>query len=199
MSRWPLAGAAEHALKYSSSEPGSVRLTISSYFYDKFQVMTHKTRESLSIVELSQLSLSLLLAELAGLVRPGEVDHGDLEEGVAAVLETSQGVVPREERGKESKETCSLLESDLGSVVAEVVGIVLASEQEEADIEEEEEKEEGEGGLEGADEEEGSEDEPSSQEETHDGSSVALIRSISTEDIPGRSLKQTIGDPEATI
>jgi hypothetical protein len=45
--------------------------------------MTHKTRELLSIVELSQLSLSLLLAELAGLVGPGEVDHRDLEEGVA--------------------------------------------------------------------------------------------------------------------
>lgn len=108
---------------------------------------------------------------------------------IPAVLETSQGVVPRKERGKETKETCSLLESDLSSVVAEVVGIVLASEQEEADIEEEEEKEEGECGLEGAEEEEGSEDEPSSQEEAHDGSSLALVGSISTEDIPGRSLK----------
>lgn len=45
--------------------------------------MTHNTRELFSLAELGQLSLSLLLAELAGLVGPGEVDHGDLEEGVA--------------------------------------------------------------------------------------------------------------------
>lgn len=94
------------------------------------------------------------------------MDHGDLEEGVAeykvsecffffhmrvmlkdipAVLEASQGVVPCQERGKEPKESRSLLEGDLSSMVAQVVSIVFASEQEEADIEEEEEKKEGQG------------------------------------------------------
>lgn len=74
-------------------------------------------------------------------------------------------------------------------MVAQVVGVVLASEHEEADVEEEEEKEEGDRGLEGADEEEGSEDKPSSQEETHDRSSIALIGTISTENVPSRGQK----------
>jgi hypothetical protein len=76
------------------------------------------------------------------------------------------------------------LKSKLSTVVAQVVSIVLACKQEEADVEEEEEGEEGEGRLEGADEKKCCEDPPASQEESHDGTSITLIRTIGAEDVP---------------
>lgn len=161
--------------------------------------------------------LGLLVTVGSALVRPGEVDDGNLEEGVAknmlvtvlntsdeinfvpAVLETGKGVVPSHKRSQESKESCCLLKSDLSTVVTHIVSVVLRSEQQEADVEEEEEQEEGNGGTESADEEQSRKDEPASQEETHNRASVTLVGSISTEDVPGGSLQETVGDPETSV
>jgi hypothetical protein len=143
--------------------------------------------------------LGLLVAVGSTLVRPGEVDDRNLEEGVAAVLETGKGVVPSHKRSQESKESCCLLKSDLSSVVAHIVSVVLCGEQQEADVEEEEQQEKGNGGTESANEEQSGKDEPAGQEETHNRASVTLVGSISTEDVPRRSLQETVRDPETSV
>lgn len=84
-------------------------------------------------------------------------------------------------------------------MVTHIVGVVLGSEQQETDVEEEEEEEECKGGSQGANEKKGREDEPASQEETHNRASVTLVGSISTEDVPGGSLQETVGDPETSV
>ena len=87
---------------------------------------------------------------------------------IPAVLKTGKGIVPSHKSSQETKESSCLLKSDLSGVVSQIMSVVLASEQKEADVEEEEEREECNGGSEGADEEESREDEPASEEETHD-------------------------------
>lgn len=126
-----------------------------------------------------------MVAVGSALVRPGEVDDGNLEERIAeecqylifilievedvpAVLKTGKGIVPSHKSSQESKESSRLLQSDLSGVVAQIMSVVLASEQKEADVEEEEEREECNSGSESADEEESCEDEPAGEEETHD-------------------------------
>ena len=71
---------------------------------------------------------------------------------IPAILETSKGIVPREERSKEPEEATSLLETHGGGHVAIVGGEVLAGEEEEGQVEGEEEQEEGDGGPQGAEE-----------------------------------------------
>jgi hypothetical protein len=118
---------------------------------------------------------------------------------IPAVLKTGEGIVPSHECSQESKQSSCLLKSKLSTVVAQVVGIVLACKQEEADVEKEEEREEGEGGLEGADEEKRCEDPPAGKEEAHDRTSITLVRTIGAEDVPCWRQEKTIGDPEASI
>lgn len=158
------------------------------------------------------------MAVCPALVRPGEVDDGNLEEGVArwgvsegyflmamkggnvpAVLETGEGIVPRHESSQEAEESGSFLESKLSGMVTHIVGVVLGSEQQETDVEEEEEEEECKGGSQCADEKKGCEDEPASQEETHNRASITLVGSISTENVPGGCLEKTVSDPETSV
>jgi hypothetical protein len=82
----------------------------------------------------------------------------DDEEGVAAVGDTREGIVPGCEGGEDSKCTSSL---NAGGVwCAGAVLEVTDSEHEEGEVEGEEQEEEGDGGAECADKEDGGEDEP---------------------------------------
>lgn len=114
-------------------------------------------------------------------------------------METGEGIVPSHECSQESKQASCLLKGKLSAVVAQVVSIVLACKQKEADVEEEEEGEECKGGPEGADEEKCCEDPPASKEEAHDGTSITLVRTIGAEDVPCWCQEKTIGDPEASV
>jgi hypothetical protein len=162
-------------------------------------IVTRENANKQTSKSLGKMLLGLLVTVGSARIRPGEVDNGNLEEGVAAVLETGKGVVPSHKRSQEPKEACSLLKSDLSSVVTQIVGVVLSREQQKADVEEEEEQEECNSGTESADEEQSRKDKPTGQEETHDRASVTLIRSISTEDVPSGSLQETVGDPKTSV
>jgi len=95
-----------------------------------------------------------LAAHLAALVGPWEVGDGDDEEGIAAVGDTGESVVPRGEGGEDTEDTTSLDAGFVGAVK------VANAEHEEGQVEHEEEEEEGYGGAERADEQEEGEDEP---------------------------------------
>lgn len=138
-----------------------------------------------------------------GLVGPGKREDGDLEEGVAVVLDTGQSVVPGKEGSEHTKQTTSDLKAVLGLKSTEVGGVVLAGEEEESQVKREEEEEEHDSRLQGAEEQEGSEDEPAGQEETNDRASVGgvgLVRTnLGVEDVETGREKKTIGNPETTI
>lgn len=142
--------------------------------------MMREERKTILWLCLSLLAVGLVLAELVAGLRPGEVEDWNLEEGVVSVHKTSQSVVPCHKGSEEAKETSSLLKVGLSNVVAKIVGVVLSRKQEEANVEEEEEGEEGDGRSKCADKEDGGEDPPASEEETHDGTSVTLIRAFGT-------------------
>lgn len=127
------------------------------------------------------------------------MENGDLEEGVAAVLHSGQGVVPGKERGKETKHAASLLEAEGSSRVAQIVGILLASQKQESDVQGEEEEEEHEGGSQSAQEEESGEDEPAGEEEAERTGHMALVGSGGRGDAPAGSQENAVGDPETTV
>lgn len=107
---------------------------------------------------LSHLTLGLLSPLAAGL-RPWEVGHRDYEEAIACIGDTSQGVVPRKERGKETEEASSHDDRLLG-VAQLVMADVANSEQQEGNVQSEEQGEEGDRRLEGAHQQDEGEDEP---------------------------------------
>lgn len=123
------------------------------------------------------------------------------EEGVAGVGNTSEGIVPSDERSKEAEDTTSLDESDVSSS-STVQDEVSDGQHEEGHVEEEEEQEEGDGRAECADEEKSSEDEPSSQEEPD---SVVEISVRVTLGVCGGNLESSwsvddsVRDPEASV
>lgn len=109
--------------------------------------------------------LDLLLVELARggttLGGPREVSDRDDEEAVAVVCDTSKGIVPGQERSKNTKDTAGLDETLLGSVGSGIGSCEISgTEAQECQIQGEEEGEEGNGGLERADKQDGGEDEP---------------------------------------
>ena len=95
---------------------------------------------------------------LAACVRPGEVRDGDEEEGVTAVKDTGEGIVPRREGGEDAKVAASL--DELGVGCAGVAVKVSDGEHEEGEVEHKEEEEEGHRGLQRAYEHEKGEYEP---------------------------------------
>lgn len=107
---------------------------------------------------LCELTLRLSTATQAG-GRPGEVSNGDNEEAVAIIGDTGQGVVPRRKGGKQTKQTSSLLDVEIGLVVSTTLQIGDTEEQE-SQVQEEEEEEERDGRFEGAEQHDGGEDEP---------------------------------------
>lgn len=80
------------------------------------------------------------------------------KEGVSAVEDTGEGIVPGSESREDAEDTASL---DAGGVWSVVDGLEVAdAEQEESEVEREEEEEEGDCGAQGTDEHEEGEDEP---------------------------------------
>ncbi len=156
----------------------------------------HNSRHSHIAVALGQLDCvlgTLLLAQLLGVFGPGEVNYGNLEEGVAtclvslacvaetkelcnlrAVLNTSQGVVPGEEGSEEAKQSTGLLEGEGGRGVAHVGSHLLGSEEQESQIKREKQQEKGHGRTQGAKNQKGGENEPAEQEETQNVCRLSL-------------------------
>lgn len=99
-----------------------------------------------------------LLPPLTARRGPREVGHGNDEEAVAGVGDTGQGIVPRQERGKETEETSSLDDLLVGRAI--VVQEIAQSEHQEGKVQEEEQQEEGDRRLQGAQQQDGGEDEP---------------------------------------
>lgn len=91
--------------------------------------------------------------------RPGEVSNGDDEEAVASIGDTSQGVIPGRKGRKQTKQTSSLLDVDIGLVVSATLQ-VGDTEKQESQVQEEEEEEESNGRFECAEQHDGREDEP---------------------------------------
>ena len=94
-----------------------------------------------------------------------------------------------------------------GSEVSFVVGELAASQHEKGNIQSEEKHEEHDGGAQGAEKQNGGEDEPAGEEDANSRSPhlginrLGCFSSIGTalaKDVPGRSEKNGIGDPEAT-
>ena len=92
---------------------------------------------------MGSIRVSRLRAAFTGLLAPGEVSDRDNEEGVAAVSNTSQGIVPGEESGEETKDTTGLDEGARWGCA--VVLQVTDAKQKEGKVEGEEETEEGDG------------------------------------------------------
>ena len=92
---------------------------------------------------MGSIRVSGLRAAFTGLLAPGEVSDRDDEEGVAAVGNTSQGIVPGEESGEETKDTTGLDERARWGCA--VILQVTNAKQKEGKVEREEETEEGDG------------------------------------------------------
>lgn len=93
---------------------------------------------------------------------PWEVSHGDEEEGVSAVEDTGERVVPGGESGDDAEGTTG---ADAASLRHTGGGLEVAdAEQQKGEVEGEEEEEEGDGGAEGTHEHEEGEDEPALEE-----------------------------------
>lgn len=149
------------------------------------------------------LLAALRLPHLLTHVRPRHVDDRHPEEAVAVVLQTRERIVPRHERRKHAERAAGDLEVAAGRRVAHAVGVVLAREEEEGQVQGEEEREEGHGRLEGAQEQDGGEDEPAGQEEADRGLDVVRVGGIWPrfgQDLPGLGcLEEGVGDPEAAV
>lgn len=93
---------------------------------------------------------------------PWKVGHGDEEEGVSAVEDTGEGVVPGGKSGDDAESATGADAAGLGHTGG---GLEVAdAEQQKGKVEGEEEEEEGDGGAEGTHEHEEGEDEPALEE-----------------------------------
>lgn len=99
------------------------------------------------------------LSTATGSGRPGEVSNRDDEEAVAAVGNTSQGVVPSGECSQETEETTRLDDGSVG-LASRVPLQVTNTKQQEGQVQEQEEAEEGDSGPQGAEQQDSGEDEP---------------------------------------
>lgn len=78
------------------------------------------------------------------------------------------------------------------------MGVVLAAEQQERQVQGEEEQEEGDVGAQRAQHQDGREDEPAREEEAHRRGRVPFIRPVFLQDGPGAGgQEEGVGDPEA--
>lgn len=93
------------------------------------------------------------------------MSHGEDEEAVAVVRNTSQGVVPGRERRHQTEETTRLDHGRVGLALAVAVD-VTDTEQQESQVKEEEQQEERHGGSQGAEEQDRREDEPTLKDST---------------------------------
>lgn len=123
---------------------------------------THKVRRRFGLftigIALNSLALGLLATSTAGR-GPREVGDREDEEAVAAVGNTSKGVVPSSKGSQQTEEATGL---DHGRVrVASVVALdVTNTEKQEGQVQEEEQQEEGHGGSQSAEEQDCGENEP---------------------------------------
>ena len=94
-----------------------------------------------------------------------------------------------------------------GIEVSFVAGELAASQHKEGDIQSKEKQEEHDGGAQRAEKQDGGEDEPAGKEDADSRSAhlgvdslgcFGSIGSVLAKDVPGRSKKNGIGDPEAT-
>jgi len=111
---------------------------------------------------LDSLALSLYFA-LASLLRPWEMRDGDDEERVTRISDTSKGIIPRQERRKNTKIPTCL---DQGSVSLTLgIGVQISKEQaQESQVEREEQHEECDGRAKRAEQQDKRKDEPAGEE-----------------------------------
>ena len=155
-------------------------------------------RGSLSLV-LTLKRVVDLVAPLTALVGPGEVCDGDDEEAVRAIGDTSESIVPSQERSHETEGATGDDATALGSRA--VVLEIADAEEEEGEVKGEEEGEEGDGGAQGAEQEDEGEDEPAHQvqaEGVEEGSFAELDeRRLDLKAAGGEDDGE--GDPETSV
>jgi hypothetical protein len=103
-----------------------------------------------------------------------------------AILNTGQGIIPSKEGRKETKDTTSLLQCNGGGRITHVIGVLLASEEQERQIKGEEEQEEHDSRSESAEKQECGKNKPASQEKANRAGNVPFVRSSRRGDAPVR-------------
>jgi hypothetical protein len=141
------------------------------------------------------------LSTATGSGRPGEVSNRDDEEAVAAVGNTSQGVVPSGECSQETEETTRLDDGSVG-LASRVPLQVTNTKQQEGQVQEQEEAEEGDSGPQGAEQQDGGEDEPAQQVQSHrvvehGGATGGFNRRLDLEPTGGQDNGER--DPETSV
>lgn len=114
------------------------------------------------------------------------------------IRNTSKGIVPRQERCQNAKDTTSLLQAFGGRRCAIVVGVLGASQEKECQVQGEEEHEEHDSRAQRADQQDKGEDEPARQEETQHARHIRC-RGIRVRNAQRGRQDEGVGDPEATV
>jgi len=187
-----------HQLRHIHCRPVITSSRFSSYCIEK---ATHDYSEytlctALCLV-LTGRRVVNLVATLAALLRPGEVSHGDDEEAVGAVRNTSQCVIPGGKGGHETEGTTS---NNAVALRTGGIGIQVANPQhEESHVEGKEEEEEGHGRSERAEKQDEGEDEPAHEEKTELVVKLALLDKRCFNGESTGSENDSEGDPETTV